>query len=60
MNKMNIMIGILAGGKATRMNNQDKGLVMYNGKYMIENIFVISEIVFVKLFITFLKGCLIV
>tara|TARA_B100000686_G_C16763306_1_gene960153 strand:- start:1698 stop:2294 length:597 start_codon:yes stop_codon:yes gene_type:complete len=38
MNKMNIMIGILAGGKATRMNNQDKGLVMYNGKYMIENI----------------------
>lgn len=38
MNKINITVGILAGGKATRMNNQDKGLVMFNGKYMIENI----------------------
>ena len=26
-----ITIGILAGGRATRMNNQDKGLMLVNG-----------------------------
>ena len=33
-----ISVGILAGGKATRMNNQDKGLVLVNGTPLIENI----------------------
>ena len=33
-----ISVGILAGGKATRMNNQDKGLVLVNGTPLIENL----------------------
>jgi molybdenum cofactor guanylyltransferase len=32
----NITGVILAGGRATRMNGQDKGLLLLNGKYMIE------------------------
>ncbi len=34
----NLSIGILAGGKATRMNNQDKGLVNLKGKPFIERL----------------------
>lgn len=33
-----VTIGILAGGKATRMNNKDKGLVYINGKTLVKNI----------------------
>jgi len=33
-----ITIGILAGGKATRMNNKDKGLVCINGITLVKNI----------------------
>jgi len=33
-----LSIGILAGGKATRMNNQDKGLVNLKGKPFVERL----------------------
>jgi molybdenum cofactor guanylyltransferase len=36
--KEDITVGILAGGKATRMNNKDKGLVLVNKKPLIEKI----------------------
>lgn len=35
-NNTNITGVILAGGRATRMGGQDKGLMLLNGKYMIE------------------------
>ena len=38
LTKKEITIGILAGGKATRMNNEDKGLVIAKGIPLIENI----------------------
>ena len=38
LTKKDITIGILAGGKATRMNNEDKGLVLVNGAPLIENL----------------------
>ena len=34
----NISIGILAGGKGTRMKNQDKGLVEIQGITLVKNI----------------------
>ena len=38
LTKKDITVGILAGGKATRMNNEDKGLVFVNGVPLIENL----------------------
>ena len=38
LTKKDITVGILAGGKATRMNNEDKGLVFINGIPLIENL----------------------
>ena len=38
LTKEDITVGILAGGKATRMNNKDKGLVLVNKKPLIEKI----------------------
>jgi len=38
LTKKDITVGILAGGKATRMNNEDKGLVFINGVPLIENL----------------------
>ena len=38
LSKKDITVGILAGGKATRMNNNDKGLVIVNGLPLIENL----------------------
>ena len=38
LNVNDFTVGILAGGKATRMNNQDKGLVEINGQPLIENL----------------------
>ncbi len=38
MNKTHITGVILAGGRATRMGGQDKGLVKLNSKYMIEHV----------------------
>ena len=38
LNINDISIGILAGGKATRMQNQDKGLVNVKGQPLVENI----------------------
>ena len=38
LTKKDITVGILAGGKATRMNNKDKGLVIVNGLPLVENL----------------------
>ena len=38
LTKKDITVGILAGGKATRMNNNDKGLVIVNGLPLVENL----------------------
>lgn len=38
INKQNITAVILAGGKGSRLGGQDKGLVIYNGKPLIEHI----------------------
>jgi molybdenum cofactor guanylyltransferase len=38
LTKEDITVGILAGGKATRMNHKDKGLVLVNKKPLIEKI----------------------
>ena len=38
LNIKDISVGILAGGKATRMQNQDKGLVNVKGQPLVENI----------------------
>ncbi len=38
LTKDDITVGILAGGKATRMNNNDKGLAIVNGLPLIENL----------------------
>ncbi len=38
LNVNDFTVGILAGGKATRMNNQDKGLIEINGQPLIENL----------------------
>ena len=37
-NKNNITAVILAGGKGSRLGGQDKGLVDYNGKLLIEHV----------------------
>ena len=38
LKKNDFSVGILAGGKATRMDNQDKGLVKLNDVPMIEKL----------------------
>ena len=38
LNKNNITGVILAGGRATRMGGQDKGLIQFNGKCLVEHI----------------------
>ncbi|WP_170106937.1 molybdenum cofactor guanylyltransferase MobA [Agitococcus lubricus] len=38
MNPVNFSLLILAGGKATRMQGQDKGLVLWQGKPLVEHI----------------------
>ena len=43
INKKDITIVILAGGKSERMNGQDKGLMQINNKYVIKHLYSICK-----------------